>query len=98
LGLALAAAIFVAALALVCGCTGTGDEGTVTGTGTVTYIDLEGGFYGIVADDGKQYLPQNLDPAFAQDGLSVRFTLKPVDVATIQQWGEPVEVVSIEAF
>lgn len=92
---ALALLIVVAALVFVCGCTG-GEEGTVTGTGTVTYIDLEGGFYGIVADDGTHYLPLDLDPAFAQDGLRVRFTLRPVDVATIQQWGTPAEVVSIE--
>ncbi|QSZ66324.1 hypothetical protein RJ40_01815 [Methanofollis aquaemaris] len=98
---------------LFAGCTGTdgGEElnetpgGTVnetpaagvTGTGTITYIDLEGGFYGIVADDGARYLPLDLDEAFQQDGLKVRFTLEPAeDVMTIQQWGRPVHVVSIE--
>ncbi|MDD4254614.1 MAG: hypothetical protein PHP59_04470 [Methanofollis sp.] len=69
---------------------------TGTGTGTVTYIDLEGGFYGIVAVDGTRYLPLDLDPAFEQDNLSVRFTVEKVDVATIQQWGTPVKVISIE--
>jgi len=94
-GLALTAIVFLGAAALVCGCTAT-EEGVVTDTGTVTYIDLEGGFYGIITEDGTRYLPQNLDPAFAQDGLAVRFTLRPVDVATIQQWGTPVEIISIE--
>ncbi|WP_153015940.1 hypothetical protein [Methanofollis ethanolicus] len=68
----------------------------ITGTGTVTYIDLEGGFYGIVADDGMRYLPMDLDPAFEQDNLSVTFTVEKVDVVTIQQWGTPVKVISIE--
>lgn len=98
---------------LIAGCTGTDSGGelnatpgetvnetmaaTITGTGTVTYIDLEGGFYGIVADDGGHYLPLDLDEAFKEDGLKVRFTLEPAeDVATIQMWGAPVRVVSIE--
>jgi hypothetical protein len=93
---------------LLAGCTGTDSgkelnetpDGTptaaITGTGTVTYIDLEGGFYGIVADDGMRYLPLDLDPAFKEDNLSVRFTVEKADVATIQQWGTPVKVISIE--
>lgn len=69
----------------------------ISGTGTVTYIDLEGGFYGIVADDGTHYLPLDLDEAYQQDGLKVQFTLSPAeDMMTIQQWGTPVYVVSIE--
>ena len=32
----------------------------VEGSGTITYINLEGGFYGIVADDGEHYVPINL--------------------------------------
>ena len=99
---------FLTVVALLCGvvliggCTasdsgGESNETGITGTGTVTYIDLEGGFYGIVADDGGQYLPLDLDEAFRQDGLEVRFTLEPADdMATIQQWGTPVRVVSIE--
>lgn len=98
---------------LIAGCTGTDDgkelnetpggtvnetmAATITGTGTITYIDLEGGFYGIVAEDGGHYLPIDLDEAFRQDGLEVRFTLEPAkDVATIQQWGMAVRVVSME--
>ncbi|QYZ78192.1 hypothetical protein E2N92_01470 [Methanofollis formosanus] len=69
----------------------------ITGTGTVTYIDLEGGFYGIVAADGARYLPLDLDRTFEKDGLKVRFTVEPAeDTMTIQQWGTPVHIVSIE--
>lgn len=69
----------------------------VTGNGTVTYVDLEGGFYGIVADDGSQYLPANLSEEFAVDGKRVSFTAAvQQDVVTIQMWGTPVEILSIE--
>jgi len=46
---------------IACGCMAAGGDETpadrISGNGTVTYIDLEGGFYGIVADDGERYLP-----------------------------------------
>lgn len=86
-----------AALVLACGCIdGEPDDQIITASGTVNYIDLEGGFYGIVADDGARYLPQNLPAEFAQDGLGVTFTAKVLeDVATIQQWGTPIEIIEI---
>jgi inhibitor of cysteine peptidase len=65
--------------------------------GTITYVSLEGGFFGIVGDDGKNYLPLNLDKQYEQDGLRVAFEYEPVkDVATIQMWGEPVNLTFIE--
>jgi hypothetical protein len=71
-------------------------EQTVAITGTVTYLDLEGGFYGIVADDGTRYLPLDLPAEYAQDGIAVTAEVKVrEDVATIQQWGTPVEIVGI---
>lgn len=73
------------------------DETKQTMTGTIQYIDLEGGFFGIVADDGAKYLPINLDEAFQKDGMRVRFEAEPVDVMTIYQWGTPVRLLSIEA-
>lgn len=68
---------------------------TVTMTGTIQHIDLEGGFFGIVADDGAKYLPINLDEAFQKDGLRVRFEARPEDVMTIYQWGAPVRLLSV---
>jgi hypothetical protein len=51
-----------------------------------------------VGDDGKNYLPLNLDSRYEQDGLRVAFEYEPVkDVATIQMWGEPVNLTFIEA-
>ena len=67
--------------------------GLVSGVGTITFFDLEGGFYGLVADDGAKYDPLNLDAAFRQDGLRVRFRAQlRTGVMTIRQWGKPVEI------
>ncbi len=67
--------------------------GLVSGVGTITFFDLEGGFYGLVADDGARYDPLNLDDAFKQDGLRVRFSARlRTGIMTIRQWGKPVEI------
>ena len=66
-------------------------------TGTIQYIDLEGGFYGLLADDGEKYLPLNLDAAYEEDGLRVRFAMEKAEgVMTIQQWGTPIRITAIE--
>lgn len=68
----------------------------VTGSGTVHFVDLEGGFFGLVADDGTRYLPLNLPPAFRVDGLRVRFRGRPrPEVVTVTQWGTPLELLEI---
>ena len=68
----------------------------ITSTGTVQYIDLEGGFYGIIADDGTHYYPLNLPVEFARDGGRVTFTAQQEDVATTAMWGIPVTILSME--
>ncbi len=60
--------------------------------GTVSWQPIEGGFFGIVAEDGRRLLPQNLPAEFAQDGLQVRLEAETLDVATIQMWGQPVRI------
>ncbi|MCQ1538879.1 DUF333 domain-containing protein [Methanocalculus taiwanensis] len=70
-------------------------EPPISGTGVITHIDLEGGFYGIISGAGTRYLPLNLAEEFKIDGLSVSFTATPEDVMTIQQWGQPVTIISI---
>jgi inhibitor of cysteine peptidase len=69
----------------------------VSGTGTVKYIDLEGGFYGIVGDDNKHYDPMNLDQTYQQDGLRVRFQARiRQDISSIHMWGTIIEITKIE--
>jgi hypothetical protein len=69
----------------------------VQGTGIIEYKDFEGGFYGIVEDNGKHYDPINLPSEFKEDGLRVRFTLEILeDHASIHQWGIIVKIIRIE--
>jgi len=72
-------------------------EDIVTGNGTITYVNLEGGFYGIIADGGIQYDPANLDVSFAQDSLRVSFAGKiRTDIANTHQWGTVLELTKLE--
>lgn len=69
----------------------------ITIKGTIKFIDLEGGFYGIIGDDGKNYLPINLSKEFKIDDARVKFEGKiRNDIFTIYMWGEPIEIIKIE--
>lgn len=73
------------------------DETLIDQTGKVLFIALEGGFYGIQGDDGKNYDPVNLPPAFQKHDLLVRFTARErKDKVSIHQWGAIVEIITIE--
>jgi len=73
-------------------------DSIVSGMGTVQYINLEGGFYGIVNDDlGTRYVPDSLARPFRIDGLRVSYrALVQRDAISIRMWGTPVEILSIE--
>lgn len=89
--------VVIVAMVIPATCASEGRRNKVSGTGTVTFIELEGGFFGIVGDDGKKYDPLNLSKDFQQDGLKVHFTasVRP-DIVTIRQWGTIVEITKIE--
>ena len=71
--------------------------GAVQGTGTVKFLEMEGGFYGIVGDDGINYDVLNLSDEFKKDGLRVKFVIKPAaNQASFRMWGQIVEVISIK--
>ena len=73
------------------------DKTMLSDTGVVKYIDLEGGFYGIIADDGERHYPINLGQEYQVDGLSVRYTYRfRHDVASIHMWGKPIEIADIK--
>lgn len=66
-------------------------------TGTVVYNDFEGGFWGIVTDDGRQYRPLNDLPAEAQtDGQRVEADVEPVQALSFTMWGTNVNVHEIK--
>jgi hypothetical protein len=66
------------------------------GVGAVRYVDLEGGFYGLVADDGSRYDPQSLPDSLRVDGRRVRFRIRMRDALTTRMWGTPVTVLHVE--
>lgn len=69
----------------------------ISGTGTIKQFSMEGGFFGIVGDDGQNYDPQNLPEGLKVDGLKVRFQLKKSEnQASFHMWGIIVDVVKIE--
>jgi hypothetical protein len=76
---------------------GCSKEDTLIGTGRVRYIDLEGGFYGIVSDNGENYDPLNLPDEFKQDYLNISFKAKILtNQSSYHMWGKIVYIIEIE--
>lgn len=64
---------------------------------TITYMDFEGGFFGLITDDGEKLLPMNLDVQYRQEGAIVKIQGHTInDMMTIQQWGTPFKITKIE--
>ena len=73
------------------------DTGIVKGTGTIVYLNFEGGFYGIIADNGEHYDPINLPSEFKKDGLRVRFKGRiRDDLKSFHMWGDIIELIEIK--
>jgi len=67
-------------------------------TGTVTHLDLEGGFFAIVTDDGTKLDPVNLPPEMRKNGLRVQGTARKAESSIgVHMWGTRIEIESIEA-
>ena len=65
--------------------------------GEIRYVDLEGGFYGIISYDGEKYDPVNLPNDFKIDGLHVRFRLRVLsEENSFHMWGKVVYLIEIE--
>jgi hypothetical protein len=74
------------------------EEETIDTVGTVTYVDLEGGFFGIISVDGYQYFPINLDESLQEDGLEIEFLANiDEDYVDVYMWGLPIEIVEASA-
>lgn len=69
---------------------------SVSTGGRVVYRDKSGGFFGILADDGRQYEPTNLDAAYHVEGLRVKF-IGSRDTTKLghHAWGNPVEIAQV---
>lgn len=69
----------------------------IRGTGTVTYIGVEGGFYGIITADNGHWDPINLPSKFKVDGMRVEFrAIIRHDVYSIHMWGTIIYLISIK--
>ena len=90
----------LSALCLVlasCGHPQASDPNEIKASGVVQHQDLEGGFFGLVADDGAKYDPgATLPTEFQKDGLRVKFTARKTNAMTMRMWGTPVDVTKIE--
>jgi len=65
--------------------------------GEVVYLDIEGGFYGIVTQGGMRLKPMHLPARYRHDGLLVQGKYRSLeDRMTLQMWGRPVELTDIE--
>lgn len=66
-------------------------------TGTVVHEDLEGGFWGLIGDNGEKYRPvESLPEAVREDGCRIEAVVEPVQALSFAMWGRNVRVHSIE--
>ncbi len=66
-------------------------------TGEVHYLPFEGGFYGIIAENGDKLLPLNLSQTYYQHGTIIKFKGVVIkDMMTTKQWGEVFELSEVK--
>lgn len=64
--------------------------------GTITYLDFEGGFWGIIGSSGDKFVPvESLPEEIQVDGLEISATVEPVQMIGTTMWGTHVKVSSI---
>lgn len=67
--------------------------------GKVVYQKLEGGFWGVVGEDGREWRPVNMPEQLKQEGKEVDLKVKEVDEEmSIFMWGTPVRILSFQTF
>jgi len=73
------------------------EDNVVRGTGAIVWLNFEGGFWGIIGDDGEHYDPINLDSEFQSEDLRVYFEAKiRTDLVSFHMWGKIVEILTIQ--
>lgn len=66
-------------------------------TGIVTFNAFEGGFWGVLGDNGKKYRPTALPEAFREEGLRVVIEGERSSAMSIHMWGIAIDIASISA-
>jgi hypothetical protein len=57
--------------------------------GKIVWVDLEGGFWGVIDDEGNKYVPtEPLDPTFLKDGVQISADVEPVVMFGTTMWGQ----------
>lgn len=65
-------------------------------SGKVVMVRLEGGFCGLVANDGRRFEPLNLPAGFCRDGLAVRVRGELISGGvTMRMWGRQLRIEEI---
>jgi hypothetical protein len=82
------------------GLTGEPIDTNITMTGNVTWVNLGGGFYGIVGDDGVLYIPTEIDKEFRKNQFHVNFTAEKINenVNKLRIWGVPVRLLELKEY
>lgn len=62
-------------------------------SGKIAYQDLGTGFWGIIGDDGQEWLPTNLPKSMEVEGKRVRLNARAVDGMSMFMWGTMIEIV-----
>jgi hypothetical protein len=82
---------------MLAGCVNKKSDNTLSFDATISFISLEGGFYGIIAESGEKYDPINLETEFQQDGMKVKIKArKRDDLSSFHMWGQVIEIFDIE--
>ena len=67
-------------------------------SGKITFVDLSGGFWGIVGDNGQNYQPTKpLPKSLQEEGKKVKAQVEQASGMSIFMWGTQVDVNRIDA-
>jgi hypothetical protein len=66
--------------------------------GTIHRVNLEGGFWGLLSDDGRKYDPTgSLPRAARQEGVRVSVVaMRRTGVSSIRMWGTMIDIASCD--
>ncbi|MEZ4829926.1 MAG: hypothetical protein R3C61_27130 [Bacteroidia bacterium] len=66
-------------------------------TGKITFVNLSGGFWGILGDDGQNYNPgSSLPTGFHKEGVRIKAKVSPSQAFSIFMWGTNIDIKQIE--
>lgn len=62
--------------------------------GTVKFQNLEGGFWGIVDENGVNYRPVNMPEQLKLEGANIQVLAIKDDQMSFIMWGDPIKIIS----